>query len=159
MKQDTNASFWGLSPILIFVLMVLLSGVVGQDFTLMPILVAFMLAAAYALAINPGNTRLSLHQKVDIFLPWRRRQNHRAVGFYFSYGGCLICLNHRYWCTGRHSELGLRYYSRAIFATWLICGLLRNFFCHGHLNGHHYRSCTHWHRFSRKSWHTPPHWR
>ena len=30
MKQDTNASFWGLSPILIFVLMVLLSGVVGQ---------------------------------------------------------------------------------------------------------------------------------
>ena len=92
MKQDTNASFWGLSPILIFVLMVLLSGVVGQDFTLMPILVAFMLAAAYALAINPGNTRLSLHQKVDIFCHGAGDKTIVLLVFIFLMAGALYAL-------------------------------------------------------------------
>jgi Na+/H+ antiporter NhaC len=92
MKQDTNGSFWGLSPILIFVLMVLLSGVVGQDFKLMPILVAFMLAAAYALAINPGKTRLSLHEKVDIFCHGAGDKTIVLLVFIFLMAGALYAL-------------------------------------------------------------------
>ena len=67
MKQDAKGSFGGLSPILIFILIALLSGMVGPDFTPMLILVSFMLAVASALGINPVKTRLSLHEKVDIF--------------------------------------------------------------------------------------------
>ncbi|MFQ3237165.1 MAG: Na+/H+ antiporter NhaC [Paraglaciecola sp.] len=92
MKQDTNSSFWGLSPIVIFVLMVLLSGVIGQDFKLMPILVAFMLAAAYALAINPGNIRLSLHEKVDIFCHGAGDKTIVLLVFIFLMAGALYAL-------------------------------------------------------------------
>jgi Na+/H+ antiporter NhaC len=92
MKQDTSGSFWGLSPILIFVLMVLLSGVIGQDFKLMPILVAFMFAAAYALAINPGKTRLSLHEKVDIFCHGAGDKTIILLVFIFLMAGALYAL-------------------------------------------------------------------
>jgi Na+/H+ antiporter NhaC len=92
MKQDKSGSFLGLSPILIFVLMVLLSGVIGQDFKLMPILVAFMLAAAYALAINPGDTRLSLHEKVDIFCDSAGDKTIILLVFIFLMAGALYAL-------------------------------------------------------------------
>lgn len=92
MKQDTSGSFWGLSPILVFVLMVLLSGVIGQDFTLMPILVGFMLAAAYALAINPGKTRFNLHEKVDIFCHGAGDKTIVLLMFIFLMAGALYAL-------------------------------------------------------------------
>ena len=57
MKQDAKGSFGGLSPILIFILIALLSGMVGPDFTPMLILVSFMLAVASALGINPVKTQ------------------------------------------------------------------------------------------------------
>jgi len=61
------ANALGLSPIVVFLFLVIVSGVVAQDFTAMPTLMAFMITVGYALLLNPDGTRLSAIQKLDIF--------------------------------------------------------------------------------------------
>jgi len=67
MNLNTQANFLGLTPIFLFVILVVVSGVLANDFTAMPILVAFMLSAGYALLLNPRNEKLSIGKKLEIF--------------------------------------------------------------------------------------------
>ncbi len=67
MCDDRRGSFLGLTPILLFVLLVVISGALARDFAAMPILVAFMITAGYALILNPKDRKLSIGRKVDIF--------------------------------------------------------------------------------------------
>lgn len=67
----TNAvvapNIWGLSPIGLFLGLVISSGVINGDFTAMPTLVAFLITVAYALVLQPPGGKLSVGQKVDLF--------------------------------------------------------------------------------------------
>lgn len=65
-KQPTE-SFLGLTPILLFMLLVIGSGVLTQDFTTMPILVAFVASAGFALLLNNKDVKLSVAEKVEVF--------------------------------------------------------------------------------------------
>ncbi len=67
MNNDKNGNFLGLTPIVLFMVLVVVFGIVAKDFTAMPILVAFMITAGYALILNPGIRKFSIGEKVDIF--------------------------------------------------------------------------------------------
>ena len=67
MKKQPAGSFLGLTPILLFMLLVIGSGVITQDFSTMPILVAFAISAGFALLLNNSTSRLSIGEKVDVF--------------------------------------------------------------------------------------------
>ncbi|WP_293748103.1 Na+/H+ antiporter NhaC family protein [uncultured Paraglaciecola sp.] len=67
MEKQPTESFWGLTPILLFMLLVIGSGLLTQNFSTMPILVAFVISAGYALLLNNKDSRLSIAEKVDIF--------------------------------------------------------------------------------------------
>ena len=67
MKTRNEGSFLGLTPMLLFVSLVVITGLLANDFGAMPILVAFMISAGYALTLNPSEQKLTVGQKVDIF--------------------------------------------------------------------------------------------
>jgi len=57
----------GLTPILLFVVLVVVTGVMTNDITSMPILVAFFISAGYGLCLNPKNEKVSFSEKVQTF--------------------------------------------------------------------------------------------
>ena len=65
--KTASAQFIGITPILVFVVLVVAAGALTGDFSTMPILVALMMAAGYALLLNPRHQSLSLTEKIDIF--------------------------------------------------------------------------------------------
>ncbi|MFT5839726.1 MAG: Na+/H+ antiporter NhaC [Flavobacteriales bacterium] len=65
-KQPTG-NFLGLTPILLFMLLVIGSGLLTQNFSTMPILVAFVICAGFALLLNNKESKLSIAEKVDVF--------------------------------------------------------------------------------------------
>lgn len=65
-KTDTR-QFVGITPILVFVVLVIVAGAVTHDFSTMPILVALLMAAGYALLLNNKNEPLSITEKIDLF--------------------------------------------------------------------------------------------
>jgi Na+/H+ antiporter NhaC len=67
MEETTTGRFWGLTPILLFMLLVIGSGVLTQNFSTMPILVAFAISAGFALLLNNSTSRLSIAEKIDVF--------------------------------------------------------------------------------------------
>ncbi|MBU3004488.1 Na+/H+ antiporter NhaC family protein [Paraglaciecola arctica] len=67
MEKPATESFWGLTPILLFMLLVIGTGLMTQSFSTMPILVAFMISAGFALLLNNKATKLSISEKIDIF--------------------------------------------------------------------------------------------
>ena len=67
MKTRNQGNFLGLTPMLLFVSLVVITGLLANDFGAMPILVAFMISAGYALTLNPREHKISVGQKVDIF--------------------------------------------------------------------------------------------
>jgi Na+/H+ antiporter NhaC len=67
MEKQSKGSFLGITPILLFMLLVIGSGVLTQDFSTMPILVAFSISAGFALLLNNSTSSLSISEKVDIF--------------------------------------------------------------------------------------------
>ncbi|MDU0353877.1 Na+/H+ antiporter NhaC family protein [Paraglaciecola aquimarina] len=67
MSHSLQNNALGLTPIILFVLLVVGSGIVTQDFSTMPILVAFMLSAAYAFMLNRKDNSLSFSDKVSLF--------------------------------------------------------------------------------------------
>ncbi|MCF6194601.1 MAG: Na+/H+ antiporter NhaC family protein [Kangiellaceae bacterium] len=67
MNNNNNGNFLGLTPILLFLVLVVFSGVVTSDFGAMPVLVAFMISAGYALMLNPKGEKIPIGKKVDIF--------------------------------------------------------------------------------------------
>ena len=66
-SENTARQFIGITPILVFVLLVVLAGAVNHDFSTMPILVALLMAAGYALLLNNKDKSLSISEKIDIF--------------------------------------------------------------------------------------------
>jgi Na+/H+ antiporter NhaC len=58
---------FGLTPILLFVVLVVATGIVTNDITSMPILVAFFISAGYGLCLNPKGERVSFSEKVSTF--------------------------------------------------------------------------------------------
>jgi Na+/H+ antiporter NhaC len=67
MEKKPVESFWGLTPILLFMLLVIGSGLLTQNFSTMPILIAFVISAGFALLLNNKASKLSIAEKVDIF--------------------------------------------------------------------------------------------
>lgn len=65
--MNIKSNFWGLTPILFFLLLIIVSGAVTGGFSSMPLLVGFMLASGVALAMNPKGEKLTLSEKLDIF--------------------------------------------------------------------------------------------
>jgi Na+/H+ antiporter NhaC len=66
-REQPRDNFWGLTPILFFMILVIASGVLTQNFSTMPILVALVIAAGFALVLNSRESRLSVAEKVDMF--------------------------------------------------------------------------------------------
>lgn len=65
---DSDARrFIGITPILLFVVLVIVAGALTQDFSTMPILVALFISAGYALLLNNKKQTLSMSEKIDIF--------------------------------------------------------------------------------------------
>jgi Na+/H+ antiporter NhaC len=67
MEEKSTGRFWGLTPILLFMLLVIGSGVLTQNFSTMPILVAFAISAGFALLLNNSTSSLSITEKIDVF--------------------------------------------------------------------------------------------
>ncbi|MBT6466939.1 MAG: Na+/H+ antiporter NhaC family protein [Kordiimonadaceae bacterium] len=67
MSDYKNSNFLGLTPILLFVFLVVFAGIFAENFEAMPILVAFMITAGYALLLNPKGIVIPFGKKVDIF--------------------------------------------------------------------------------------------
>tara|TARA_R110002153_G_scaffold13997_2_gene51455 strand:+ start:469 stop:1785 length:1317 start_codon:yes stop_codon:yes gene_type:complete len=67
MCNSPENSALGLSPIILFVLLVVGSGIITQDFNTMPILVAFTLSTAYAFMLNRKDKTLSFTDKIELF--------------------------------------------------------------------------------------------
>lgn len=65
MSEKKTGSFLGITPIILFLLLVLSGG--GAEVGAMPILTAFMISAGYALMLNPKGKKISIGEKVDIF--------------------------------------------------------------------------------------------
>lgn len=57
----------GLTPILLFVILVVVTGITTNDITAMPILVAFFISAGYGLCLNPKGKKVSFSEKVQTF--------------------------------------------------------------------------------------------
>ncbi|WP_066501487.1 Na+/H+ antiporter NhaC family protein [Abyssisolibacter fermentans] len=66
-QENEYKSFLGLTPLLVFLVIFLTTGIVTKSFTNMPILVAFIIVLAYSLCLNRKGEKLPLDKKVDIF--------------------------------------------------------------------------------------------
>ena len=66
-SKQVKDNFWGLTPILFFMILVIGSVVLTQNFSIMPILVALVISAGFGLTLNSNVSKLSVAQKVDIF--------------------------------------------------------------------------------------------
>lgn len=64
---QAEANAWGLTPIILFMILVIGSGALTQDFSTMPILVALIIAAGFSLVLNRKASKLSIADKIDIF--------------------------------------------------------------------------------------------
>jgi Na+/H+ antiporter NhaC len=67
MFDSDTRRFIGITPILLFVVLVIVAGALTQDFSTMPILVALFISAGYALLLNNKKQTLSMSEKIDIF--------------------------------------------------------------------------------------------
>ncbi|MDT0593965.1 Na+/H+ antiporter NhaC family protein [Glaciecola petra] len=84
--------FIGLSPIILSVLLVVVSGVVSQDFNTMPILVSLLLSSAYAFSLNPQSNKLNIAQKIDIFCVSAGNKNIILLAIIFLLAGAFYSL-------------------------------------------------------------------
>lgn len=66
MKKDSN--FFGLLPLIVFLVLFVGTGIITGNFENMPLLVAFMISAGFALILNKKGEKLSIGKKVDIFM-------------------------------------------------------------------------------------------
>jgi Na+/H+ antiporter NhaC len=93
MRKYERGSLLGLTPILLFVILVVVSGGLTGDFSVMPVLVAFMISAGYALLIKPGDTNLSISEKVDIFCRGGDEKTIILLVFIFLLAGAFYALS------------------------------------------------------------------
>ncbi|MCB2295572.1 Na+/H+ antiporter NhaC family protein [Clostridium algoriphilum] len=65
--MEKTASFIGLLPLVFFLILFMGAGILTGDFSSMPLLVAFVLAAAFALLLDKRGNKTPLSDKIDIF--------------------------------------------------------------------------------------------
>ncbi|MEG3765553.1 Na+/H+ antiporter NhaC family protein [Alteromonas sp. 14N.309.X.WAT.G.H12] len=92
MQQHAPANFLGLTPILFFVITVLVAGIATDDITSMPVLVAFFLSAGYALLLNPKHKTLSLTEKLNLFCEGAGNRNIVLLVLIFLLAGAFYSL-------------------------------------------------------------------
>ncbi|WP_099190151.1 Na+/H+ antiporter NhaC family protein [Tepidibacter mesophilus] len=64
---DKKSSFKGLLPLVFFLLLFMGTGIITGNFNNMPLLLAFILASAFALLLDKEGANTSLSDKIDIF--------------------------------------------------------------------------------------------
>lgn len=67
MENKITPNFLGLTPIILFVTLVMGIGLATGNFGTMPILVGFIIATGYALCLNPKDKKITIGEKIDIF--------------------------------------------------------------------------------------------
>lgn len=67
MANKDNENFMGITPIIVFVVLIAVTGGLANDFTAMPLLVGFMIASGYALMLNPKGKKVPISEKLDLF--------------------------------------------------------------------------------------------
>ena len=88
-NQDTppaKASLWALSPLLVFFLLYLVISIAVQDFYAVPVTVAFMAAAVWAVFITRGK---SMAERVDLFSSGVANRNILMMVWIFVLAGAL----------------------------------------------------------------------
>ena len=65
MKSENN--FIGLLPLIVFLVIFVGTGIITGNFTNMPLLVAFIISAGFALMLNKKGEKTSIAKKIDIF--------------------------------------------------------------------------------------------
>ena len=65
MKNENN--FVGLLPLIVFLVIFVGMGIITGNFNNMPLLVAFIISAGFALILNKKGERISISKKIDIF--------------------------------------------------------------------------------------------
>lgn len=58
----------GLTPLILFLVLFVGTGLITGDFENMPLLVAFFISAGYALLLNKEGEKLSINKKIDMFM-------------------------------------------------------------------------------------------
>lgn len=66
--SNKKGRFIGLTPLVVFLILFVGTGLFTGNFDNMPLLVAFMISAAYALLLNKEGEKLSFNKKIDIFM-------------------------------------------------------------------------------------------
>ncbi len=92
MQQAPAPQFLGLTPILFFVAVVLCAGLITDDITSMPVLVALFLASGYALMLNPKGEKLSLNDKIGRFCEGAGNKNIILLVIIFLLAGAFYSL-------------------------------------------------------------------
>lgn len=92
MEKPITPNVWGLTPILVFIALVITTGVLTQDVTSMPVLVGFMIAAGYALLLNPKGKKLGIGEKVQLFCEGGGNKNIILLVMIFLMAGAFYAL-------------------------------------------------------------------
>lgn len=92
MQQSPIPNFWGLTPIFMFVILVVFTGLISNDITAMPILVAFFLSAGYALLLQPKDNKLTLNEKIQTFCTGGGNKNIILLVLIFLLAGAFYAL-------------------------------------------------------------------
>ena len=87
-----KANFWGLTPILLFTCLVIITGFVTNNISAMPILVAFFISAGFALLLNPKGERISIDEKIQLFCQGGGEKNIILLVFIFLLAGAFYAL-------------------------------------------------------------------
>lgn len=87
-----KANFWGLTPILLFTCLVIVTGFVTDNISAMPILVAFFISAGFALLLNPKGERISMDEKIQLFCQGGGEKNIILLVFIFLLAGAFYAL-------------------------------------------------------------------
>lgn len=66
--SNNKGRFIGLTPLVLFLILFVGTGLITGNFDNMPLLVAFMISAAYALCLNKEDEKLAFNKKIDIFM-------------------------------------------------------------------------------------------
>jgi len=91
-ENTSSANFWGLTPILLFVCLVVATGFITDTITAMPILVAFFISAGFALLLNPKGEKLSTSEKIQLFCQGGGEKNIILLVFIFLLAGAFYAL-------------------------------------------------------------------
>lgn len=92
MQSSPSPNILGITPIFVFVGLIIFAGVATSDITAMPVLVGFMLAAGFALLLQPKGQSLSISEKVHLFCQGGGNSNIILLVIIFLMAGAFYSL-------------------------------------------------------------------